>query len=65
MSIVEEISPLYTMIILISEEGSVIKCLQDQTGQVMYRTTEVLEYEGDLYLGSFVAPFVGKLKLQL
>ena len=51
------------MVFLISEEGSVIKTLQDQTGEVVFRVTEGFEFEGDLYLGSNIAPFIGKLKL--
>ena len=55
--------PHRTMVMMISEEGKVTKCLQDQTGEVVYRISEAFEYEGDLYLGSFIAPFIGKLKL--
>ena len=55
--------PRRSMVMMISEEGLVIKCLQDQTGEVVYRTSETFEFEGELYLGSFVAPFIGKLKL--
>ena len=51
------------MVMMISEEGKVIKCLQDQAGKVVYRVSEGFEYGGDLYLGSFIAPFIGKLKL--
>ena len=51
------------MVMMISEEGKVIKCLQDQTGKAVYRISEAFEFEGDLYLGSFIAPFIGKLKL--
>ena len=51
------------MVMMISEEGKVIKCLQDQAGKVVYRISEAFEFEGDLYLGSFIAPFIGKLKL--
>ena len=63
MSILEHRVPHYTMVMMISEGGEVIKCLQDQTGKVVYRISEAFEYEGDLYLGSVVAPFVAKLKL--
>ena len=63
MDIVHQTTPLRTMVMMISEEGSVIKCLQDQTGKIVYRISEAFEFEGDLYLGSYVAPFIGKLKL--
>ena len=63
MNIVEQTMPGYTMVMMISEDGEVIKCLQDQTGKVVYRISEAFEFEGDLYLGSFIAPFIGKLKL--
>ena len=59
----EQTTPLFTMVMMISEEGSVIKCLQDQTGEVVYRISEAFEFEGELYLGSYIAPFIGKLKL--
>ena len=51
------------MVMMISEDGKVIKCLQDQAGKVVYRISEAFEFEGELYLGSFIAPFIGKLKL--
>ena len=63
MKIIEQTTPLYTMVMMIGEDGSVIKSLQDQTGKVVYRTTEAFEFEGELYLGSHIAPFIGKLKL--
>ena len=53
-----------TMVMMINEEGKVIKLLQDQTGEVVYMISEAYEFEGYLYLGSFAAPFIGKLKLQ-
>ena len=63
MKIIEQTTPLYTMVMMISEEGSVIKCLQDQTGEVVFRISEAFEFDGKLYLGSFTAPFIGRLKL--
>ena len=63
MNVIEQTLPLHTMVMLISEEGSVTKCLQDQTGKAVYRTSEAFEFEGELYLGSYVAPFLGKLTL--
>ena len=63
MDILERRTPHNTMVMMISEEGQVIKCLQDQTGEVVYRISEAFEYEGDLYLGSVVAQFIAKLKL--
>ena len=63
MDTVHQTTPLRTMVMMINEEGSVIECLQDQTGKIVYRISEAFEFEGDLYLGSYVAPFIGKLKL--
>ena len=63
MNVIEQTTPRYTMVMMISEEGKVIKCLQDQTGEIVYRISEAIEFEGELYLGSFNAPFIGKLKL--
>ena len=63
MNIIDQTTSLHTMVMMISEEGSVIKCLQDQTGKTVYRISEAFEFEGELYLGSFRAPFIGKLKL--
>ena len=63
MNILERRISRNTMVMMISEESKVIKCLQDQTGEVVYRISEAFEYEGDLYLGSDTAPFIAKLKL--
>jgi len=51
------------MVMMISEKGSVIRCYHDQTGETVYRISEAFEFEGELYLGSYIAPFIGKLKL--
>ena len=63
MKVVDLTTPYHTVVMMISEEGTVTKYLQDQTGEVVYRLSEAYEFEGELYLGSFIAPFIGKLKL--
>lgn len=63
MNVLEQATPRHSMVMMISERGSVIKCYHDQTGKAMYRISEAFEFEGELYLGSYTAPFMGKLKL--
>ena len=63
MNILDQTTPRHSMVMMISERGSVIKCYHDQTGKAVYRISEAFEHEGELYIGSFTAPFMGKLKL--
>ena len=48
---------------MISEEGSVVKTLHDDTGKTVTRISEAYEYKGELYLGSFIAPFMARVEV--
>ena len=54
---------LFGMILNISPEGIVINALFDATGKFTPETGAVKEYEGHLYIGGDIVPYIGKYKL--
>ncbi|XP_010666852.2 protein STRICTOSIDINE SYNTHASE-LIKE 4 [Beta vulgaris subsp. vulgaris] len=50
-------------VIKVSEDGKILKRFDDPEGKVISFVTSAVEYEGNLYLGSLHANFVGKLPL--
>ncbi|XP_071697251.1 protein STRICTOSIDINE SYNTHASE-LIKE 5-like [Rutidosis leptorrhynchoides] len=52
------------MALNVGSDGRIIKRLDDPTGQVVSFVTSVLEFEGDLYLGSLKNNFIGKLPIK-
>ncbi len=54
---------LFGMVLNISEEGKVLTALYDTTGQYTPESGAVKEYNGNLYIGGDVVPYVGKYKL--
>ena len=48
---------------MINEEGFVVKTLHDDTGKIVTKISEAYEYEGELYLGSYIAPFMARVKI--
>ena len=44
-------------------DGRVIHTLQDVTGETYPDTTSVIEYKGWLYIGSFTADGVGRIRV--
>lgn len=56
--------PRYSLVLELSNSGAFRRSLHDPTGQVASYVSEVHEYNGHLYLGSFRAPFLCRLSLQ-
>ncbi|XP_057537637.1 protein STRICTOSIDINE SYNTHASE-LIKE 4-like [Amaranthus tricolor] len=50
-------------VIKVSEDGKLLKRLDDPQGKIISFITSAVEYEGNLYLGSLNSNFVGKLSL--
>lgn len=53
----------YGFVIALDERGNITESLQDPTGEHLYDITSAQEYDGYLYLGSFHADRIGKLKV--
>jgi hypothetical protein len=51
------------MVTHVSEDGEIIRVLDDSEGKVINFITSVTEFDGDLYLGSLATNFVGRLSL--
>lgn len=53
-----------SMVINVGSDGKIIKMFDDPNGKVVSFVTSVLEFEGNLYLGSLKNDFIGKLSLK-
>lgn len=51
------------MVARMDEAGNIIEAFHDQGGRTLYSISEAFEYGNELIIGSFEAPFIGKLKL--
>ncbi|XP_062189546.1 protein STRICTOSIDINE SYNTHASE-LIKE 4-like [Phragmites australis] len=51
------------MVAQVSEDGKIIRLLDDSEGKVINFITSVTEFNGDLFLGSLSTNFIGKLSL--
>lgn len=51
------------MVAQVSEDGEVLRVLDDTQGKVINFITSVTEFNGDLFFGSLATNFVGKLSL--
>lgn len=51
------------MVAQVSEDGEIIRLLDDSQGKVINLITSVTEFDGDLFFGSLSTNFVGKLSL--
>jgi len=51
------------MVARMDEAGNIVEALHDQGGKTLYSISEAFEYEDQLIVGSFEAPFIGKLEL--
>ncbi|KAM0922265.1 hypothetical protein ACQ4PT_006223 [Festuca glaucescens] len=51
------------MVTHVSEDGEIIRVLDDSEGKVINFITSVTEFGGDLYLGSLATNFIGRLSL--
>ena len=54
--------PLHNMIILVDEEGRVVRGLHDPTGKVVHKASEVFEMDDEVIIGSFFTPFLVWMK---
>ena len=55
--------PKYGLVIELSETGDIKNSLHDAGGTVVSEVSEVHDEDGVLYMGSYQAPFLAKLKL--
>jgi len=55
--------PKYGIIFALNEKGDVVKTLQDPSGAVCM-ISEVEYHDGYLYLGSFINPFIARVKIE-
>ena len=53
----------FGMVMNISKDGEIIETLYDSKGIILPETGAVKEYNGYLYLGGDVLPYIGKYKL--
>ena len=51
------------IIVQISENGDIIRSLQDPTSSIIQSVSSVDDNDGILYMGSYKAPFIGKIKV--
>ena len=51
------------MVAHVSEDGEIIRVLDDSEGKVINFITSVTEFDGNLFFGSIATNFVGKLSL--
>ena len=54
---------MHTMLLLMDEQGTVIKSLHDPSGKVVVGISEGLELNNELIMGSFSTPFMTKMTL--
>ena len=52
------------MALNVGSDGKIIKRLDDPTGQVVSFVTSVLEFDGNLYLGTLKNDYVGKVPIR-
>jgi hypothetical protein len=51
------------MVAQVSEDGHIVRVLDDSQGKVINLVTSVNEFNGDIFLGSLSTNFIGKLSL--
>lgn len=54
----------FGMVMNISSEGEILKTLFDSQGKILSEAGSVKEYNGYLYIGGDVLPYIGKYKLE-
>jgi sugar lactone lactonase YvrE len=57
-------SKRYGFVVALDEQGKITGTLQDPTGEHLYDITSAQEYGGYLYIGSFHADRIGRLKVE-
>ena len=55
--------PRYSLVLELSDSGAFLRSLHDPEGQVVTYVSEAHEHSGHLYLGSFRAPDLCRLRL--
>lgn len=55
--------PKHSIIVELDMDGKMVSSLQDPTAYKIATVTDVFEYNENIYIGSFEAPFIGKLSL--
>uniref|UniRef100_A0A4W2HLV0 Adipocyte plasma membrane-associated protein n=2 Tax=Bos TaxID=9903 RepID=A0A4W2HLV0_BOBOX len=55
--------PRYSLVLELSDSGTFLRSLHDPEGQVVTYVSEAHEHSGHLYLGSFRAPYLCRLRL--
>lgn len=55
--------PRYSLVLELSDSGAFQRSLHDPEGQVVTYVSEAHEHNGHLYLGSFRAPYLCRLRL--
>ena len=53
-----------TILVQFNNNGEIIRTLQDPSGAVVKTISEVHDHNGLLYIGSYNAPYLGKLDLR-
>ena len=53
--------PQCGMIIELNKDGDIIRSLQDLNGERLQFMSEVEDHHGELYIGSFMSPYIGKV----
>jgi len=57
------IVPQHVMVARLEEDGTIVETLHDQGAHTLHSISEAFEYQNELLIGSFEAPFIGKLTL--
>ena len=51
------------MILLVDEDGKVVRSLHDPTAQVVFKVSEVFEVDDELIMGTYIGPSMARMKL--
>ena len=54
-------APKCGTIVHLDDAGNLVRILRDPNGKVIHGVSEVEDVDGVLYLGSYSAPYIGKL----
>jgi len=55
--------PPATMLLELNSHGGIVRALMDLTGEKVIHASQVEDDAGTLYIGSFVAPFLSRIRL--
>ena len=54
---------IHSMILLVDEDGKVVRSLHDPTAQVVFKVSEVFEVDDELIMGTYIGPSMARMKL--